>query len=337
MNDLGKAAKAGLIVLILLSIGFQAAAHQPYCEFADLTADAPWRVPNPTISYAFFGNVYPVGDIDYFSFEAQAGQSILLSASIPAIPDVEVFAPMMAVFGPGIEAEPGIQLPFHLVKPDDENALLIPLGDEPRYFYEPFGRRYFWNWDDAFFRAPQTATYAVALWHPGNDIARYTFVIGQREVFGGEADCFASYGEYWKPLERGVNPYRDTLMTDEMMAMMNAVLEMDADEAPSVDLQVIPLVDGSFNVRVATRNFVFTPELVDRAGVPGEGHAHLYVDGVKVARIYGEWHHLSSLPEDAETVSVTLYANDHRAFAVDGVTVSASVAVSDTQPDLDSP
>ena len=107
MNRLVKTVKAGLIMLALMSIGLTSLAHQPYCEFADLTADAPWRVPNPTISYAFFGNVYPVGDIDYFSFQAQAGQSILLSASIPAIPDVEVFAPMMAVFGPGIEAAPG--------------------------------------------------------------------------------------------------------------------------------------------------------------------------------------------------------------------------------------
>ena len=327
MKCIGKTTKACLIALTLLSIGFKSLAHQPYCEFADLTAAAPWRVPDATISYAFFGNVYPVGDIDYFSFQAEAGQSVLISASIPAIPDLEVFAPVMAVFGPGIDLDPLLQLPFHLVKPDDENALRIPLGDEPTYFYEPFGRQYFWNWDDYFFRAPQTATYTVALWHPGNEIGRYTFVIGQREVFGGEADCFATYSVYWEPLEKGVNPYRDSLMTDDMM-MMNAVIDMDEATAPAVDLQVIPLADGSFNLRVSTRNFVFTPQLVDMAGVPGEGHAHLYIDGVKVARLYGEWYHLPALLEDAETVSVTLYANDHRAFAVDGEPVSASVTVS---------
>ena len=331
MIGIGKTLNTCLIALAFLTIGLRALAHQPYCEFADLTAAAPWRVPDASISYAFFGNVYPVGDIDYFSFRAEAGQSVLLSASIPAIPDLEVFAPMMVVFGPGIDAEPPVQLPFHLVKPDDANALLIPLGDEPTYFYEPFGRVYFWNWDDYFFRAPQTATYTVALWHPGNEIGRYTFVIGQREVFGGEADCFASFHDYWIPLEAGVNPYRDSLMTDDMMNMMNAVIDMDAEAAPTVDLQVIPLADGSFNLRVVTDNFVFTPQLVDMAGVPGEGHAHLYVDGAKVARIYGEWYHLPALPEDAETVSVTLYANDHRAFAVDGKTVSASVTASNLQ------
>lgn len=326
-----------ILCLYALAMAFPwaARAHQPWCEFADLTAAAPWQAPDPSISYAYFGNVFPAGDIDYFRFDAEAGQSVLLSLSIPAIPDLEVFSPIMAVFGPGVE-DSAPQLPMRLVKPAEHAAMMIPLGDEPVYWYEPFGRSYFWNWDDYFFRAPATASYTVALWHPTNEIGRYSFVIGQREVFGGEADCFSTYKEYWTPLEPGVNPYRDTILTDEMMMRMSGVVhdhgalfDMDSANAPAVELQVIPLIDGSYNIRVATRNFVFTPQLVDQAPIAGEGHAHLYIDGVKIARIYGEWFHLPSLPEAAEIVSVVLYANDHSAFAVDGLPVSASVMLSD--------
>lgn len=327
-----------IICLLILSmlLPWSAQAHQPFCEFADLTAAAPWQVPNPSISYAYFGNTFPAGDIDYFRFNAEAGQSVLLSLSIPAIPDIEVFSPVMAVFGPGVEASQPPQLPMRLVKPAEQSAMMIPLGDAAVYWYEPFGGRYFWNWDNYFFRAPASATYTVALWHPENEIGRYSFVIGQREVFGGEVDCYSTYGEYWTPLQPGVNPYRDTPLTQDMMMRMSgamhdhsALFAMGSADAPAVELNLIPLMDGSYNIQLTTRNFTFTPQLVDQAPVAGEGHAHLYINGEKIARLYGEWYHLPGLPEAAETVSVTLYANDHSAFAVDGSPVSASVMVAD--------
>jgi len=59
----------------------------------------------------------------------------------------------------------------------------------------------------------------------------------------------------------------------------------------------------------------------------GEGHAHLYVDGVKVARIYGEWYHLETLPDDAQMISVGLYANNHQPLAVDGVEITDTVMI----------
>lgn len=319
-----------VMLTITLSVTW---AHQPYCEFADLTAEAPWQVPDPTISYAYFGNIYPAGDIDFFSFEAAAGQSVLISLSIPAIEGIDVYAPVMAVIGPGISDSAGLALPAALDVPEGHGAVRVPLGDQPSYFYEPFSGRYFWNYDDSFFGAPETSTYTVALWRPRNDIGRYSFVIGRREVFGGEADCFATYHDYWTPLEEGVNPYRDTTL-EELALQAGArdrsgLYKVDAADAPQVTLNVFPLADGGYNVQLQTANFVFTPQNVDMAAVPGEGHAHIYVDGLKIARVYGEWHYLETLPEDAETVTAILYTNDHRAFAVAGVEVADSVSLAD--------
>lgn len=335
------------ILLVGALLAWQATAlraHQPFCEFADLTAAAPWQVPDASISHAYFGNVYPAGDIDYFSFEATAGQAVLISLSIPAIDEVEVYAPRLLVHGPGVSGPADLDLPAALEIPGGQGAALIPLGDEPDYFYEPFGRKYFWNWQDTILVAPQTAAYTVALWHPRGEIGRYTFVIGRREIPGGEPACLASYAEYWTPLVEGVNPYRDTILPDETPTSPEGMthdhgerLEVDAENAPQVSVQLIPLADGGFNLRVQTLNFLFAPQKVDQEPLPNEGHAHLYVDGEEIARLYGEWHHLAALPAAAETLTVTLQANDHSVFTRDGVEISASLSLADARQEQGRP
>ena len=317
-----------LSALLLLALSSTVSAHQPVCEFADLTANAPWEVPDPSISYAYFGNVYPPQDIDYFTFDAAAGQSILLSMSIPATDKSEqdIYLPRLAVLGPGLPRELPAELPGTLLIPEGHGALMAPLGDKPAWFFEPFGRVHFWNWDDYYFQAPQDASYTVALWHPAAEIGRYTFVIGQKEVFGGDMECFLTFNTWWTPILEGNNPYRDTPM-DMLLHDPSLVINLAAEDAPTVELRVFPLPDGSFNLQLQTSNFTFTPQNIDKAPVLGEGHAHLYVDGVKIARLYGEWHHLPTLPPDSEVLSVSLYANNHQGFAVDGEKISSSVSL----------
>jgi uncharacterized surface protein with fasciclin (FAS1) repeats len=311
---------SGLLVLANLAPGV-ASAHQPYCENADLTAGNPWQVPDATISYAYFGNLYPEPDVDYFTFEASAGQEVLLSLSIPAIDGQEDFAPIMAVFGPGLDTDTLAELPERVTAPKGQGAMMVPLGDEPEYWFEPFGGRYYWNWEDYFFDAPEDAVYTVALWHPEQELGRYSFVVGQEEIFGGDPECMELMDSYWTPLIAGANPYRDTVIAadahthgDGTMHDHSAMLEASGGPAPFVD---------------QTLNFTFAPHHVDMEPMAGEGHAHLYVDGVKVARIYGEWYHLESLPEDAEMISVSLYANNHQPLAVDGETISDMVMLDD--------
>ena len=326
---------SGLLVLANLAPSV-ALAHQPYCENADLTAGNPWQVPDATVSYAYFGNLYPEPDVDYFTFEASAGQSVLLSLSIPAIDGQEDFAPIMSVFGPGLDTETLAGLPERVTAPKGQGAMLVPLGDEPEYWFEPFGGRYYWNWENYFFDAPEDAIYTVALWHPEQELGRYSFVIGSDEIFGGDPECMATMDAYWTPLIAGENPYPDTVIAADAHSHADgtthdhgAMLEASAGPAPSVDLQVIPLNGGGYNVRVQTLNFTFAPHHVDMEPMAGEGHAHLYIDDVKIARIYGEWYHLESLPEDAQMISVSLYANNHQPLAIDGETISDMVMVDD--------
>ena len=323
---------SGILVFVMALTPKMAQAHQPYCEFADVTAESPWQVPDSAISYAYYGNLYPAGDVDFYTFEAGEGQSVLLSLSIPAIEGQEDFAPVMVVYGPGVENEALGALPASVNVPDGEGAMMVPLGDEPVYWYEPFGGRYYWNWEDTFFEAPADATYTVALWHPENELGRYSFVVGEQEVRGGDQDCSASFDDYWTLLVAGENPYRDGeavvaghMHSEGMAHDHGKPMELDAESAPMVDLQLMPLDDGSYNVRVQTMNFIFAPHQVGMEPADGEGHAHLYVDDVKVARVYGEWYHLETLPDNAKMVWVGLYANNHQPLAVDGLEITDMV------------
>lgn len=314
-------------------------AHQPYCEFADTTPENAWQVPDSEVSYAYFGNIYPATDVDYFTFDATAGQSVLLSMSMPAIEGQEDYEPVMLLMGPGID---GIadNVPDRVVIPDGFGAMFIDVGDEAEYWYEPFGGQYYWNWDNYFFEAPIEASYTVAMWHPDETIGRYSFVVGEREEFGGDRECMGTFGEFWTPLIEGENPYRDMPMdmemgdmthqhADGMMHDHSTPMNIAASEAPVVDLQLVPLGDGSYNVRIQTLNFVFAPWNVDGEAIDGQGHAHLYVDGEKIARVYGEWYHLDPLSPDVEMVSVALYANNHQPLAVDGEPIADMVMIAD--------
>lgn len=96
--------------------------------------------------------------------------------------------------------------------------------------------------------------------------------------------------------------------------------------APTLALEVTADPVAGWNLRLATTGFVFAAERAGETHVPGEGHAHIYVNGLKVARAYGNWFHLESLPSGLVEIEVTLNSNDHRALMVGDVPLSATVS-----------
>jgi hypothetical protein len=98
-------------------------------------------------------------------------------------------------------------------------------------------------------------------------------------------------------------------------------------QVPSVSAKLHEDAMAGFNLEVKVRNFEFAPQNVNGAVEENEGHAHVYVNGVKYARLYGTWMHLpASLFRDGENdVRVTLNANDHSDLARDGESIAATV------------
>ena len=102
-------------------------------------------------------------------------------------------------------------------------------------------------------------------------------------------------------------------------------LDLAGSNAPTLDVQVTKDPDQGWNLGVMTTGFTFSPANVGRAHVPGEGHAHVHVNGRKIARLYGPWMHIGTLPEGEVEILVTLNANDHRLLSVGGMPVVAKV------------
>ncbi len=98
-------------------------------------------------------------------------------------------------------------------------------------------------------------------------------------------------------------------------------------DAPGLEISLTPDPMAGWNLHVMPQNFRFAPENASQPDKPGEGHAHVYVNGQKLARLYGGWMHIPDLPKGETTVEVSLNANSHSTLTVDGKPVSASVTV----------
>jgi hypothetical protein len=100
-------------------------------------------------------------------------------------------------------------------------------------------------------------------------------------------------------------------------------ITLAAEDAPSLAIRVTPDPMSGHNLFVETEGFAFAPQNASGEHQPGEGHAHVYVNGTKIGRLYGPWLHLPDLPTGAVRVEVTLNANDHRPLAVNGAPITA--------------
>jgi hypothetical protein len=100
-------------------------------------------------------------------------------------------------------------------------------------------------------------------------------------------------------------------------------IEVGAEPTPpSIKLIAHKDPKAGWNLQVQVDNFRFAPEHASTAHVLGEGHAHLYIDGKKVTRLYGEWYHIPALSPGTHKIMVTLNANSHEDLMVKGKAIS---------------
>jgi hypothetical protein len=191
------------VILNLLILVMGAAAHQPFFEGVDITADDPWLLEDPTISTAIYAALDAPDDVDYYSFNATRGQTVLLSMLIPQIEGQEDFAPRMALMGRGLApARP----PERIFKPDGAGTMMLEPPENATVFFEPFTRTSYWTRQKELVKIPADGRYLVAVWDDSGSTGRYVFVIGDREVPGGDLAFPLKIRGYWRPLaEAGQN------------------------------------------------------------------------------------------------------------------------------------
>ncbi len=90
---------------------------------------------------------------------------------------------------------------------------------------------------------------------------------------------------------------------------------------------------GGVDIQITTEGWLWTPDNVDGEHVPGEGHAHIYVDDVKIGRIYGPTYYLEGIEPGEREVRISLNSNSHDELTYDGDAVEAISMV--TIPETD--
>jgi hypothetical protein len=110
-----------------------------------------------------------------------------------------------------------------------------------------------------------------------------------------------------------------------------SVHEIEQEAAPKAVLEIKKDPTGGFNVHVVTTNFIWRPEMASMQHVPGEGHAHVYLDGRKIMRIYNEWFHLNTFQfatkAGEQLLSIEFVGNDHAPYTIQGLPVGSEQIV----------
>jgi len=123
------------------------------------------------------------------------------------------------------------------------------------------------------------------------------------------------------------------IISENSQAIMNhndhaARVENSDRPTPQVSISVLPSSNElAWQVSVATEDFTFVNPPAGAPHVYGEGHAHVYLNGLKLQRLYGETASIGALPPGKYTVIVTLNSNTHSVYLAGERAVSAEVDI----------
>lgn len=103
-------------------------------------------------------------------------------------------------------------------------------------------------------------------------------------------------------------------------------IELSQTIAPTVSLSATRENEG-WLVNARLEHFRFAPELLGLPHMPGEGHGHLYLGGVKITRMLFETIEIGALPPGEHRLRLTLSTNDHQTCLSGGAPVSDEITI----------
>tara|TARA_B100001113_G_scaffold255714_1_gene210990 strand:- start:705 stop:1100 length:396 start_codon:yes stop_codon:yes gene_type:complete len=98
---------------------------------------------------------------------------------------------------------------------------------------------------------------------------------------------------------------------------------------PSVNLEIYEDNMDGYNLFIKLENFILTPMDVGKKNKSNSGHIHLYVNDIKIGRVYSNWFHIPgryfNLKENI--IRITLNSNLHESFAINGNPIESEIKV----------
>ena len=98
---------------------------------------------------------------------------------------------------------------------------------------------------------------------------------------------------------------------------------------PSVNLEIYEDNMDGYNLFIKLENFILTPMDVGKKNKSNSGHIHLYVNDIKIGRVYSNWFHIPgryfNLKENI--IRITLNSNLHDSFVINGNPIESKIKV----------
>ena len=117
------------------------------------------------------------------------------------------------------------------------------------------------------------------------------------------------------------------LQGHQAMSHGNYDISQEAVIPKIVDFKVLKDPMSGWNINLEVADFHFAPEHASQTHQEGEGHAHLYVNGNKIARLYGNWFHILEFVKAKNEVKVTLNTNDHQTLIFKGQPIERKIVI----------
>ena len=98
---------------------------------------------------------------------------------------------------------------------------------------------------------------------------------------------------------------------------------------PSINLEITKDSIDGYNLFIDLKNFKIEPSQVGLVNKTNTGHLHLFVNDIKIGRIYSNWFHIPGRYFNLEEniIRVTLNSNLHESFAINGNQIESEIKV----------
>lgn len=171
-----------LFLILLIDMYFlftPVLAHVPTFEKGGTSPETAIPIEDPEKSRVLYGQLSGE-DVQYYGFETERGERILLGLIIPVKEEGRIYTPNLILMGPGLSGEG--EVPENVEVPDGYGTKVLTGTKPESATYEGFTPSAFYSLSRTDLQAPESGTYYVAISSVEGE-GNYGVVLGYKERF----------------------------------------------------------------------------------------------------------------------------------------------------------
>lgn len=124
------------------------------------------------------------------------------------------------------------------------------------------------------------------------------------------------------------------VVTTRLLNAGSSIGTMNHDESGGISITPSPQIrlsvlngysEDGFDIVLEVEDFSFVLTTEDAQHVPNEGHGHIYLNGLKLGRLYETAFTLGAVPPNDYELRVALNSNDHKPYLIEAKPVSETL------------